>query len=365
MADPGIQRQILKAVLSLPRPVLRAASGGRAVFLGGRTLDPRFQFLVHAARRQHGPEHLSEEQARENRAQQLALYSGPSEPGVALEDLKLAAVAGDIDARLYRSEHQRAEMAVLVYLHESDDPDCGPFEDCDAICSILARCAHAPVLAIPFRPRPEHPFSACFADALAIYRHARENAGLYGARAGSAAIAGDSVGGALAALVCQELKRLGEPQPHLQLLLYPWVDLSSDSASMSLYADTTLPASEPDPFSPERFLGPGEDASDPRVSPLKAEDLSGLAAAVLVTAGFDPLVDQGQAYAQRLKAAGVALVYRCYDHLVHGFAAFTGVVPSADVACREIAGLVREGLEGRIPGAGSYEQERAAPSALT
>ena len=77
--------------------------------------------------------------------------------------------------------------------------------------------------------------------------------------------------------------------------------------------------------------------------------MSDLAPAVVVTAGFDPLVDQGEDYARRLKAAGVPIVYRCYDHLVHGFAAFTGVVPAADVACREIAGLVREGLQGRIP----------------
>ncbi len=70
---------------------------------------------------------------------------------------------------------------------------------------------------------------------------------------------------------------------------------------------------------------------------------------MIVTAGFDPLVDQGEAYARRLRAAGVPLVYRCYDHLIHGFAAFTGVVPAADIACREIAGLVREGLQGRIP----------------
>mgnify|MGYP001550191452 CR=1 FL=1 len=83
MADPAIQKRLLQAVLSLPRPVLRAASGGRAVYLGGRTLDPRFQFLVHAARR-HGGERLSEEQARESRAQQVPLYSGPTEPGVSL-----------------------------------------------------------------------------------------------------------------------------------------------------------------------------------------------------------------------------------------------------------------------------------------
>ncbi|MFA5503524.1 MAG: alpha/beta hydrolase fold domain-containing protein, partial [Bacilli bacterium] len=78
------------------------------------------------------------------------------------------------------------------------------------------------------------------------------------------------------------------------------------------------------------------------------KDLSGLAPAVVVSAGFDPLLDQGEAYALRLREAGVPVVYRCYDHLTHAFTAFTGAVPAADIACREIAGLVREGLEGRI-----------------
>jgi acetyl esterase len=96
------------------------------------------------------------------------------------------------------------------------------------------------------------------------------------------------------------------------------------------------------------YMGPGDDPADPRLSPLRENDLSGLAPALVVTAGFDPLVDQGEAYARALKAAGVPVVYRCYDGLAHAFTALTGAVPSADVACREVAGLTREGLEGRI-----------------
>jgi acetyl esterase/lipase len=96
------------------------------------------------------------------------------------------------------------------------------------------------------------------------------------------------------------------------------------------------------------YMGPGDSPADPRLSPLRAEDLSGLAPAIVVTAGFDPLLDQGEAYARRLREAHVPTIYRCYDGLAHGFTAFTGAVPCADVACREVAGLVREGFEGRI-----------------
>ena len=344
LADPAIQKQLLRAVLALPCPVLRAASGGRAVYVGGRTLDPRFQFLVHAARHYGAPEGGSDER------QQLSLYAGEREPGVSLEDMVIEGPHGPIQARLYRSETQHPDMALMVYAHGVEDPKAGRFEACDAFCSILARCGHAPVLAVSCRPGAEQCFDACLDEVMTAYRYGRDHAQAFGARAGFAAIGGDSVGGAFAAVACQELKRLGEPQPSLQLLLYPWVDMS-ESASMSIYADSTLAAQEARCWAADRFLGPEDDASDPRVSPLKADDLTGLAAAVVVTAGFDPLVDQGAAYARRLRAAGAPLVYRCYDHLVHGFAAFTGVVPAADVACREIAGLVREGLQGRIPGA--------------
>ncbi len=149
-------------------------------------------------------------------------------------------------------------------------------------------------------------------------------------------------------MVCQELARLGEPQPSLQLLIYPWVDLSSEAPSIQDYVDATLPGNDVDDWEAERVLAPDDDPADPRISPLRAADLSGLAPAVVVTAGFDPLVAQGEAYAKRLRRAGVPLVYRCYDNLVHGFVGYTGAVPAADIACREIAGLVREGLQGRI-----------------
>ena len=96
------------------------------------------------------------------------------------------------------------------------------------------------------------------------------------------------------------------------------------------------------------YMGPDDDPADPRLSPIRSSDLSGLAPAIVVTAGFDPLVDQGEAYARLLKGAGVPVLYRCYDALAHGFTAFTGAIPAADVACREIAGLVREGFEGRL-----------------
>ena len=344
LVDPVIQRQLLRAVLSLPPPVLRVASGGKAVHVGERALDPRFQFLIHAAKHYASGEPGSDLQAQKTRS----VWAGQCEPGVPAEDLQIPTRSGPIAARLYRSEGQHQPLAAMLYIHGLDADEGDGFESCDAFCSILARCGRAAVVAITCRPCAQRPFAGCLETVGDAYRFVAANAADFGAPEGRAAIAGDSIGGAFAALICQQLKQAGEPQPALQMLLYPWLDLSAGSTSKELYGDVTLPAQDVEAWA-AGFLGPLDDPSDPAISPLKATDFTGLAPAVVVTAGFDPLVDQGAQYAARLKAAGDPIVHRCYDQLVHGFAAFTGVVPSADIACREIAGLVRQGLQGRIP----------------
>lgn len=344
LADPIIQRQLLKAVLSLPPPVLRVASGGKTVHVGERALDPRFQFLIHAARRYASTEGQTDQQAQKTRS----VWAGEREPGVALEDLQIPTPAGAIPARVYRSGEPHPQMPLIVYAHGLEAGEAESFEGCDAFCSILARCARAPVLAITCRPSADRPFRACLEMVMAAYEHGLDNTSAYGARPGAPAIAGDSIGGAFAALLCQELKRLDRVQPALQLIVYPWLDLCAGSTCKELYDEATLPAQDVEAWA-AGFLGPADDPTDPHISPLRSPDLWGLAPAIVITAGFDPLVDQGCDYAERLKAAGDPIVYRCYDQLVHGFTAFTGVVPAADIACREIAGLVREGLQGRIP----------------
>jgi acetyl esterase/lipase len=148
------------------------------------------------------------------------------------------------------------------------------------------------------------------------------------------------MGGLFAAALAQEMKRTGEPGPDLQLLVYPCVDVASETPSMTALADAfPLDRATMDWFI-GHYLPPGGDPAEPRNAPGRTEDLSGLAPAVIATAGFDPLVDQGEAYARRLAAAGVPVDYRRYDSLVHGFTAFGGVVPEARRACAEIAGLV-------------------------
>lgn len=348
MIDTSWQRLMIRTLLTLPTPVLRTLAGGGVVFEGGRTLDPRLQFLANATRGAVNLAALTPARARVAGAQGLAALAGAPEPGVRAEALSIGGPRGPIRARAYRPAVQDAAAPVMVYAHFGGGV-IGDLETCDVFCRILARIGHCPVLSVDYRLAPENPFPAGLEDVAAAYRWARDNADTrFGAPAGHAAIGGDAIGGNFAAVIAQDLKRAGEPQPKLQLLIYPAVDLASETQSMTTYADAFPLSRRTMDWFAGHYLGPDGDVGDPRVSPLRAQDLSGLAPAIIISAGFDPLVDQAEAYAKRLSDAGVPVLYRCYDALTHGFSAYTGAIPGADVACREIAGLVREGCEGRL-----------------
>lgn len=338
MASAAAQRLAARTLLSLPAPLLRLMAGGGVVYKGGRTLDPRLQFLAAQARGQPPIETLSPEEMRRGETQMLGAVSGDLEPGVRWEALSVPGAAGDLPARLYRPAEQDAGAPLMVWAHMGGGV-IGTLDTSHAFCSLLAGVTRAPVLSVDYRLAPEHRFPAGLQDMLSAFRWGRDHAASYGAT--DAAIGGDSMGGSFAAIVCQELMKAGEPQPVAQLLIYPCSDVASESPSMTTFGDAfPLNRAMMDWFM-GHYLTPEADPADPRLSPLKAKDLSGLAPAVIATAGFDPLVDQGKAYALALNAASVTTRYRCYDSLCHAFTAFTGAVPAADAACREIASLVR------------------------
>jgi acetyl esterase/lipase len=341
MADPAIQRAALKGVLSLPKPLLRLLAGGGVVYRGGRTLDPRLQFLGWQARGRARLWQLTPPEARLVSAQLLKTYERAPEPGVAIETLRLDTESGPIDARAYRPAAQDPTAPVLVFAHMGGGV-LGDLDTAHGFCAILAAVTRGPVLNVAYRLAPEDRFPAGLDDVLAAYRWALTHAGRFGAPLGEAAVGGDAMGANFAAVICQELRRHGEAQPVLQLLVNPVVDVASETGSMATYAEAWPLSRALTDWFLGHYLGPDGDPTDPRVSPLQAADLAGLAPAVIATAGFDPLVDQGEAYAKRLKVAGTDVAYRCYDGLSHGFAAFTGLVPAADAACREIAALMRE-----------------------
>ncbi len=340
MLNTFVSRLTLRALLSLPTPLLRVAAGGGVAYRGGRTLDPRFQVLAEIGRGNSPLAGLSPEEARAANGRRLARVSGRREPGVMVGSESIDAGDHRFAARTYRSHDQDPSAPVMVFAHQGGGV-LGDLQTNDAFCSLLAAVARCPVLSIDYRLAPEHRFPAALDDMVAAYRWALDNGPRLGAPAGRAMVGGEGMGANLAAAACQALKRAAQAQPVLQLLVCPLTDLADESPSQADYAET-----EPRPralraWLADHYMGPEIGPNDPRLSPLRAADLTGLAPAVVAVAGFDSLVAQGEAYARRLAAAGVRVVYRCYDALAHGFTVYTGAVPAAAAACREIAELTR------------------------
>ena len=300
MASATVQRLIVRLLLSLPSPILRLMAGGGVVYRGGRTLDPRLQFLAAQARGAPPISTLTPDEARRGETDGLAPLQSDLEPHVRWEVLSVPGAEGDIAARLYRPEPQDPNAPLIVWSHMGGGV-IGSLDTSHAFASILARIGRTAVLSVDYRLAPEHRFPAGLDDVLAAYRWGRANAERFGAQ--GAAIGGDSMGGNFAAIICQDLKAAGEPQPAFQLLLYPCTDVASETQSMTTFADAfPLDRSMMDWFMGQ-YLAPESDPTHRRLSPLRAPDLSGLASAIIATAGFDPLSDQGEAYAKALRAA--------------------------------------------------------------
>jgi acetyl esterase len=342
MAD-FVTRWLIRAALALPTPILRGLSGGAAVVRGGRTLDPRFQFLLFAAAGAYAGTPGAVEEERLLAAQRAALVGGEADPTVRCEDFTIEGPDRPLILRAYRPARIDPSAPVMVYAHGGGGV-VGDLESSHSACASLATALRATVLSVDYRLAPEHRFPAGLEDMAAAWRFACENGERFGSHAKTAAVGGDSRGANFAAVLCQEMKRLGGPQPALQLLIYPPLDIASETPSMKIYSEGLFANRTRASWSQDHYLGAQADPADPRLSPLRSRDLSGLAPAVIATAGFDPLVDQGEAYARALQAAGVQVIYRCYDSLPHAFVVF-GLVAPARAALAQIGVLTREAYD--------------------
>ncbi len=251
-----------------------------------------------------------------------------------VEDRQLDLPAGPLGARLYRPEGD-GPVPTLVFFHGGGFV-IGDLDTHDVQCRWLCREAGVAVLSVDYRLAPEAPFPAAVDDCLAATRWAFEHVSELGGDP-RVAVGGDSAGGNLAAVVCQQLAAAGGPVPVAQLLVYPATDFVEDEgsthASRVANADGYFLTSLDMAWFGENYAGTA-DRADPRLSPLHGS-LAGQPPAVLVTAEFDPLRDEGEAYATALRAAGVDVVGRRYDGLIHGFFDLAALSPAAEQAVRE------------------------------
>lgn len=341
----AVMRTLARAALNRSDAAILKSLKAAPLVIRGRTLDPKWQFIAAQAAKQP-QEAPTPETGRAATQGMVYMFGGKLEPGVAVEDTAFAAPGRQIPLRLYRPAKPDPAAPVLVYYHFGGGV-VGDLNTCHAFCSKLARVAGGAVVSVGYRLAPEHRFPAGIDDAEAAYAWAVENAERLGARAGKAAVGGDSMGGNFSAIVAQTHR--GKPTaPVVQLLIYPATDLGSTHASMTDFGEAfPLTKATMDWFM-SLYLPEGAKIEDPRLSPARAGDLSGLSPALIYTAGFDPLSDQGEAYAAQLKAVGVPVHFKCFEDQAHAFTAFTGAIPRAEAACAEIASAyaraVREGV---------------------
>ena len=225
-----------------------------------------------------------------------------------------------------RTRHYRpavTEAAPLLVFFHGGGFVVGDIESHDGLCRMICRDAAIHVLSVDYRLAPEHKAPAAVDDCVAAYQWALGHAAELGADPSRIGVGGDSAGGTLAALVALRSREEGVPQPTLQVLLYPVPDISGgvQTRSRLLFSDGFFVNTLDSDWFRDLYLdGTDLAADDPRLSPLKAADLSGLAPALVITAGFDPLRDEGNEYAAALRSAGVTVDHRQFDALTHGFA---------------------------------------------
>jgi acetyl esterase len=291
---------------------------------------------------------IAAEARRSYREGRLAL----APPRVAIEetrDFSFPGTAGGVNARYYRplGEKPGEALPVAVYFHGGGWV-CGDLDTHDSVCRGIAVYGRCAVVAIDYRMGPEHKFPAAVEDAIAAVKWVSANADALQVDASRLAVAGESAGGNLAAVAAIALRESG-PAIAMQVLVYPVVDQASNTGSLERFASGYSLTRELLRWYQKQYLRDERDRADWRASPLLARDHSRLPQAYILTAGFDPLLDEGQAYADRLRHAGVSVVYECFEGMIHGFLPMGGALAAARHAHYRIGQMLRTCF-GTLPG---------------
>ncbi len=300
-------------------------------------LDPQIAALIEAAKNGGAPA-LNTLSPRKARSQYLAgvrMLAG-TPPKIAAVENKDIVVPGTraLPMRIYRPITTATNpLPVLIYFHGGGW--CfGDLDTHDHICRWLCANSGVLVVSIDYRLGPEHKFPAAVDDAIIATRWVYENAGQLGADAQKLCVGGDSAGANLATVSALHARDNNGPKIIFQLLIYPATDMSMTFPSHTKYGDAYRLTRPLMIWSSLNYLRDGKDILDPRASPLLAESHADLPEALVITAGFDPLLDEGKAYAEKLSRSNVTVQYRCYEDMIHGFIGMTGSVDAAKDALK-------------------------------
>ncbi len=297
-------------------------------------VDPQMQAVLERVAKSALPPFytVSAGEARRLYKETRAALSPPLPAVAEARDLAASGPAGPVPLRQYRGlgTAAGAPLPVLVYFH-GGGWTIGDLDTHDIVCRTLANNARCAVIAVDYRMAPEHKFPAAVDDCVAATRWVAAHASTLGIDTARIAVGGDSAGGNLAAVVAITLRDAGGPPLAFQALAYPATDQRLDSASHARFGEGYLLTRNNILWFRDNYLDP-RDYDDWRASPIRAADLSRLPPAHIITAGYDPLLDEGRAYSDRLVAAGVPVLYECFEGMAHGFLTMGGVIAAANHA---------------------------------
>ena len=305
-------------------------------------LDPVAQLLLQAIAAAGRPriETIPVAEARRQAAESLIPVMGMAEAMQRIDDLWIPSGPGPIGARVYVPVSVPFPCPTIVFFHGGGWVICD-LDTHDVVCRAIANRARGIVVSVDYRLAPEHKFPAAPADCYAAAKWIAENIALFGGDVANLSVAGDSAGGNLAAVVCLIARENGGPPIARQALVYPVTDLTSfDTDSYREFAEGYQLTRAGMQWFIRQYLASPEDAMNPHASPLLAADLSGLPPALVITAECDPLRDEGEAYARRLRQAGVEVVSKRYDGMIHPFFSLLGALPQAMEAVEQVAEFV-------------------------
>jgi len=261
------------------------------------------------------------------------------EPIHHVEDRTIAVDGGEIAVRIYRPSADDG-LPVVVFFHGGGWVLCD-LDSHDAMARRMANTSGCIVVATDYRLAPEYRFPTAANDCYAALCWAAENASTFGGDPSRLAVFGDSAGGNLAAAVAQMARDTGTPNLRLQILAYPVIDAACDTTSHRTIGRDYMLWTEEVQWTWQQYLSKPADGDHPYASPSRAASLAGLAPALVITPEFDPLRDEGEAYARALDAAGVPTQHTRYDGMFHSFLTFTNLLPAADRAHEQIADALR------------------------
>lgn len=297
-------------------------------------LDPQAKAFLDLLGEREPVSALTPEENRA-RAAELRKLAGPAEPVAKVEDVLIPVKGGEIKARVYTPEG-KGPFPIFIYLHGGGWV-LGDLDTADAPCRSLANKAECIVVSVEYRLAPEHKFPVPLEDCYEAATWVANHAGEWSGDQARIAIGGDSAGGNLAASVAMKAREQEGPAFMAQILIYPVTDFSFSTLSHQANGEGYFLTRDSMVWFAQQYLGKEEDKHNVYAAPLLANDLSHLPPALVITAEYDPLRDEGLEYANRLRKAGVPVEYTCYEGMIHGFFWMAGIMDKGKQAIDQVA----------------------------